>query len=207
MENTSIWPIVCLVVAAVLALATFTYLVVPHSESVPANFADTVALKVVDKLPTPAPAAPATVVAYNDTALQNKVDKLSNEVLKADFKEEKAKELVISELVSRDFRSELRALLNDELEASNSSSTIENYKDIKSIQILDSDYTVTGDSATADLKLKVTYAADGDTDSSDFEKAQVKVSLEVEELNTEDEYVDAEVVAYDVDDFEFVKFY
>lgn len=197
MSKSSVWPTVAVALAGVLVGGTGGYLVAPQNDVVVPTV-DQVANAVVAKLPN------ATAVpAYNDTQLRHDVKRLSDEVLKDDLKEAKAAELVSDELASRDFKRALQEFLNDELD----DSQIENYKDIKSIVVTDSDYTVSGDTATVELTLKVRYFLDEDSDDEDKEAAKVKVTLTVSDLDEDEEYVDAEVDNYSENDFDLVKFY
>jgi hypothetical protein len=200
-NNSSVWPtVVTVLVVALLAFNTWAVFNVT-SQDVVVPTADEIAAKVK--------VTSVTTDAYNDTALVAKVDKLSNEVLKDDLKEAKALELFNEELSSKDFKKELVSFLNAELNASGDSSTVEDYKDIESVVVTDGadDVVVSGDSATVTLTLKVKYLLDGDTDSEDVEAAKVKVELSVDDLDEDEEYVDAEVDSYGSSDFTLVKFY
>lgn len=196
MEKSSIWPVVVSFLAVILLIGnSFALYNLANQNDVVVPTADEIAAKV--KVP----------VAYNDTALQNKVDKIGNEVLSEDLKEAKAEELVSDELASRDFKRELVDVLNDALSDSNSTSEIEDYKDIVSIVVKDKDVVVSGDSASVELELKVGYFLDGDTDSEDKEYARVTVEFSVSELDEDEAYEDAEVDDYTSSDFTFEKFY
>ena len=200
MANASTWPVVtAVIIASLISAASTGFLVSDNDVVVPT--ADEIAAKVN---------VPASVnVQYNDTDVKNQLTKLSDEVLKDDLKEVKALDLVNEELNSKDFKRALVSFLNNELNLSNSTSTIEDYKDIESIVVTDGtdDVIVSGDSANAELSLKVKYFLDGDTDSDDLESAKVKVELSVDDLDEDEEYEDAEVDSYDSSNFELVKFY
>lgn len=147
------------------------------------------------------------VTVYNDTVLVSKIEKLTNKVLIEDLKEEKAKDIVSSELVSKDFKKTLVKFLNTELNNSNSTSTVEDYKDIYSISVKDESYKVTGNDATVKLELKIGYFLDGDSDKEDLEYAKVNVTLSVSGLDEDEDYFDSNLEDYDKNDFSLIKFY
>lgn len=168
---------------------------------------DAVASSVANiKIDIPAPvvqapqvpaASPVTPAANID---DSKVQEMYDVITEEKQQEKKALELALEEIDSRDFQKSLVLLLNDNDE------NVENYKDIKSVVVQDSDVDVNGDSADVELELKVTYYNDGDTDSEDAEKAKVKVTLSVEDLVFDDNFVDAEA-NYDDEDLTLVKLY
>lgn len=194
MNNESVWPTVLGILVALLLVVNIGVVYSASQKDLVVPTADEIAAKVV---------VPA---AYNDTALVNKVDALSNEV-STDDEETVALNLVLDELKTKDFKRELRSFLNAELNASGSTSTVEDYKDVVSVVVKDSDVVVSGTDASVELELKVGYFLDGDDDESDKEYAKVTVELSVSDLDSDDKYVDAETDSYSTSDFHLVKFF
>lgn len=152
---------------------------------------------VIQNLPEAQPAVgptfeiPAAELSDEDRAYLQDVSDLDEELL--------AEELALDELDSRDFKKELRSLLNDE------GSNIESYKDITSFSVKDTDVDVHGDEAEVEFELRVYFFEDGDDDEDAIQSARVRVTLMIEDV---DESEDAEVADYDwKQDFEFIKFY
>ncbi len=94
----------------------------------------------------------------------------------------KALELASNELDSRDLKKAIyNALLDEEVD-------IESYKDITRIKVVDED--VDGDEVSYDLK--VYYMIDGDEDETESARLN-EFTIEVDHLDFDDEYEDAEV--------------
>lgn len=146
----------------------------------------------------------SVVVPTVDANLSAKVDSIASEVLKTDTKENKAIALATDELNSRDSKKDIVSLLNDELNASGSSSTVESYKDIVSLTVKDTESDVSGNDADVDFEVKVCYFLDGDDDLDDKECAKISVAYTVEDLDEDENYVDAESSSGSLS---FVKFY
>lgn len=95
--------------------------------------------------------------------------------------EAKALELASNEINSRDLKKAIYNALVDE------GADIENYKDITKIKVVDED--VDGDEVEYDLK--VYYFIDGDEDETESARLN-EFTIEVDNLDFDDEYEDAE---------------
>ena len=106
-----------------------------------------------------------------------------------DEKEVIAEDLATDELDDRD----VRDLIVDELNECDDTDV--ERKDITSIDVKDSDVRTRGDHATVVLELKVYFDNYGD----EAESARVDLEFDVEDLDRDDDYEDAEVVDFSVD--------
>lgn len=187
MNEKSVWPAVLGVCAVVLLLVnTVAIFNIGGTKDVVVPTADEIAAKVKVNVPA------STNVVFNDTAINAKLDKITAEMFKDDAKEAKSIALVNDELDTKSFKQDVYALLVD------NNASIEDYKDIGSIVIKASDVSVSGDSASVEYTLKVSYDSYGDDES-----AKIKVTFDVIGLDS-DNFEDAEV---DGTSFEFIKFY
>jgi len=143
-----------------------------------------------------------------DATENSRLDSAVNEILKSDDEEKIAEDLAISYIDCKEFKKALMSYLNT-LSEDGTDLNIEDYKDISSIVIKDTDVRLRrhGDNANVEFELKITYFNDGDDDTEDAETVRVIVTLSIEELDEDEDYADAEVIEPEEDDFEFVKFY
>ncbi len=102
--------------------------------------------------------------------------------------ERKALEVALTETETRDFKRALRSALN------RAGADIEDYKDITSIEVKDSDADVDGEEAEVEFEIKVRYFNDGDNDEEDELRGKVIVTILVEDLDSDDNFEDAEAV-------------
>lgn len=114
----------------------------------------------------------------------SQLDYLYNQASEEDEFERLAKASVFDELDSRSFKKDLFDVLSNK-------TSIEDYKDITKIRVLDSEFTfnVNAETATATLEIKVYYFLDGDDEED--EEARYIVYFELEDL-IEDVEVDYE---------------
>ena len=140
---------------------------------------DDIADKVASKLDV------SVEFVVNDTLTQQ----IHEKVLEEDLTEDKAEELARDEMDTKDFLREVFDELEDE------GVDIESYKDITDLRVIDSETSVSGDSAEVTLEVKVYYFLDGDEEEE--EKARITATFDIEDLDPEEGYEDAEV-----DDFE-----
>ncbi len=119
----------------------------------------------------------------------------------SDYKDSLAEELATAELSDDDFKEMLMDAMNDDSEIN-----IEDEDDITDIAVSDIDVSGAGSSRDVEFTLKVRYFNDGDDDEEDLEKAKVKLTYEVTDLNRNDDYEDAEADE-EFTDFELVKIY
>jgi len=155
--------------------------------------------KSVKDLPEPeVPTAEEIAEAMGKTDNQ-KIGEIYDEVFKEDRTKAKAEELALSEIDSKDFKKDLAAFLESEIEE------IEDitYKDITEISVRDIDTVLEDEEAQVALEFKVYMNNYGDEDEK--EKARVEVTMNVEDLDPDEDFEDAEVE--DWSDFELVRFY
>jgi len=113
--------------------------------------------------------------------------------------EDKAIELALSELDSKDFKKALMAKLNsNDIENQN----VEEYRDISNIFVQDTDVDVNGEDATVSFEVKVYFYNDGDSDDDDLVKARFTVTYDVSDLDKDNDFEDAEA---DLDEVELIK--
>jgi hypothetical protein len=135
----------------------------------------------------------------NLTVDNSKIDEIYAEMFKDDAKEVIAENLVLDEIDSKDFLKAILGVLNDE---DYENGSIEDYKDIE-VYYSDVEKTnVTKDSATVEVTVKVRYFNDGDDE--DDEKAKLTAIFEVEDLDEDEDYEDAEAF---LEDLSIVKIY
>ncbi len=104
------------------------------------------------------------------------LDYLYNQAFEDDALDALAESAAIDEINSRSFKKDLFELLS-------LNTSIDDYKDIKNIRILDSDIDSYGNSASFDLK--VYYYLDGDDEET--EKARFTVDFDFDELELDEE--------------------
>jgi hypothetical protein len=138
--------------------------------------------------------------SVNQSAEADRLDQAVNSILSTDDEKLKVKEIADEYLTSKDFKKALAEFLNTE------SQNVESYKDISSIVIKDSDMTYrdSKDKATVDYELKVTYFNDGDDDEEDAVKARLSVTLNLDELEEDLDFEDANT---EESDFALIKVY
>ncbi len=129
----------------------------------------------------------------------DKISDIYDEIFEDDRIEAKAEELVLDEVDTKDFKEDLADYLEEEI------GVIEDidYKDITEIQVRDIDTVVDGETAEVTLEIKVYVNNYGDEDEE--ERARLEVTFEVDNLDPEDDFEDAEVD--DFGDFELIRFY
>lgn len=137
----------------------------------------------------------------DEEATNSRADLAFDTILREDDEEVRAYDLALEELNSRDGKREIVKALNAEGE------NVESYRDIESIVVKDSDVNVNRDDAEVDFEIKVYYFNDDDSDDDERVSAKLEVTVNVEELDEDDNYEDAEAVEIDAEDFNFVKFY
>lgn len=147
-----------------------------------------------------------------DTAVDSEVpvetpsDRLTDavdKILSRDDEEVIVENLSTEYLSEKDFKKDLMEYLNDN---SVENQSIENYRDITSIVVKDVevDYNDRYDNATVIFEVKVTYFNDGDDEEEDAEKARLEVVLNLEGLDEDDNFEDAET---EVGSFDLIKVY
>jgi len=211
------WTLVVLVVIGMVA--NFVYIggvnsrisniVIPTADVPPAIISDQDKADIVNAVLANLPASQTIVQTANGTTqiidtsaspgLEGKIDRLLSEL--DDDEESKALELALEELETKDFKRAVQDVLNENNES------VDSYKDIERIFVSDQDVEVSGEDAEVELEIKVYYFNDGDDDEEDLEKARLVVSFEVEDLDADDDFSDAELVGYNEDDFEVIKLY
>ena len=129
----------------------------------------------------------------------SKLDEVHNEIFEEDAVEEIALNLALDELDSRDFKEELAEFLEDEIVEVDGI----DYTDIESFSIRDSDVDVEGEDAEVYVEFKVYVSNYGDEDEE--ERARLSVYFEIEDLDEDESYEDAEVS--DWEDLELIRFY
>ena len=144
------------------------------------------------------PTAEEIVSAMGETD-NEKIAEIYNEIFKEDRIEEKAKDLVLLEIETKKFKKDLINFLEEEIEEIKDV----DYKDVKQISVRDIDVVVDGENAEVTTELKVTINNYGDEDET--EKARVEVTFNVEELDPDENFEDAEVE--DWSNFELTRFY
>lgn len=138
-----------------------------------------------------------------NNSANNRLNDAANEILSTPDEKTQVLDLATAYLEDRDFKKALVEYLNDnELE----NQSIESYKDIEVIIVKDSDlsYHDRDNSAQVDYSLKVTYFNDGDNDLEDAVKAKVDVTLNLENLDEDENFSDIE---FSESDFALVKVY
>ena len=166
----------------------------------------TIANEIAPLLVTPEPETVEDVPVEEEvgsTIEEEILDIVSEEDRQEDF----ARGLFEEEIEDKSFKQILQDIINAELAARNSSSEVESWRDIDVVKVTDLDIDVSGDDADIDAEIKVWFFLDGDDDDEDREKAKFEVSLEVIDLEVDDDFDDAEIDDYDEENFEFVKFY
>jgi len=128
-----------------------------------------------------------------------KIDEIYNEILEEDRIKQKAEELAIDELNTKDFKKDLADFLESEIEE------IEDidYKDIVEISVRDVDSVVSNDEAEVTIEFKAYVNNYGDEDEE--EKARVEVTFYVSDLDPDEDFEDAEVNNWS--DLELIRFY
>ena len=137
----------------------------------------------------------------NLTAKVDAIDAKLSELdeVKSISSEDKALELALSELDSKDFKKAIMAKLNsNDIE----NQSVEEYKDIKSILVSETDVDVSGDDATVEFEVKVYFFNDGDSEDEDKVKAKFSVSYDVSDLDEDEDFEDAEA---DLDELTLIK--
>lgn len=145
---------------------------------------ETIVNGVVAGMPVPQLSCPSVNVS------NNKVDAIYGELFEDEISEDKAEELALVEIQSRDVKKAIAEALV------NAGEDLESYRDIDKITVKDSDVELDGEEATVEIEVKVDYHIDGDKDET--ERARLTITIDVEELDSEEEYVDAEAELDDV---------
>lgn len=138
-----------------------------------------------------------------NNSVNNRLNDAANEILSTPDEKTQVLDIANAYLEDRDFKKALVEYLNDnELE----NQSIESYKDIEVIIVKDSDlsYHDRDNSAQVDYSLKVTYFNDEDNDLEDAVKAKVDVTLNLENLDEDENFSDVE---FSETDFALVKVY
>ena len=152
--------------------------------------ADAIAQAVIGAIVLPTPNASLT---------SDKLDEIYAEMFKDDTAEGIAESLAIGELESKDFKKYLIEELMDSVPELQDM----DYKDINEIVVRNTDVTLDEEDALVTIEFKVYVSNYGDEDEE--EKARVSVDFEIEALDGENSYEDAEVAGFD--GFELIKFY
>ncbi len=138
-------------------------------------------------------------------SINERLDAAANEILRDQDEEDLAEKLAIEyiSLDNEDFVKELVDALNE------AGADIDDEDDVSKIAIRkDVNVDVDGDEATVEFEqIKVWYYNDGDSDEEDLVRAKVSLVLNVEDLDEDDNYEDAEVVDVDEEDFEVSESY
>ena len=129
----------------------------------------------------------------------DKLDEIHRELFKEDSAENIAEELVMDEMDTRDFKRDLIDFLMDEVPLLEDM----DYKDVESYDIRDVDVDLDGEEAIVEVEFKVYVSNYGDDDEE--EVARLFVIFEVEDLDEDKDYEDAEVNDYS--EFELLRFY
>ncbi len=167
----------------------------------PVIFPETIALDASSTALLQSVAENAKPSDTDEEVVNSRADLAFDTILREDDEEVRAYDLSLEELNSRDGKREIVRVLNAEGE------NVESYRDIESIVVKDFDVDVNRDDAEVDFELKVYYFNDDDSDDDERVAAKLEVTVEVEELDEDDNYEDAEAVEIDAEDFNFVKFY
>lgn len=120
---------------------------------------------------------------------KEKLDYIYNELSLDDRKEALSEELVLSEIATKDFKEAVFDLLSSE--------DIEDYKDIYKLRVKDVSVDLDDQEAEVEVELKVYYYLDGDTEETG--KALLTAYFEVEDLDEDESFIDAEVEDYTLD--------
>jgi len=158
---------------------------------------------VVAQIPEPVVNTPIVYEDENGEPVQTNDGSytLNKGEYEAEQTEAKAEELALEELSTKDFKKELVNFF--ELHEVD----VESYRDIEEVVVKDTNVDVDNEDATVEFELKISYFEDGDDDEEDLVKAKILVTFEIEDLNFDEEFEDAEVVEYCGNSFELIKFY
>jgi len=159
------------------------------------------------EFPTAAEIAAAVILPEIPVTDNDKIDEIYDDIFERDNIASYARDLVLDEADTRDFRKALVKILNDKL---GEDFEIDSYRDITRVVIksidLDDDVTkVDSETYDVDFDVRVYYFVDEDEDETG--KALVGGFITVEDLDVDEDFEDAEVVDYDKSNFNFEKFY
>lgn len=177
------------IIAILLSLVAIGGLIYSSQDKVVVPSAEEIASKINISVPS---VDNSTLVEV--LALKEKVNSMSEFEDEADeiLQNDTAKALVLSEIQTRDFKKEVKALLNDNPIMNMS---VEDYKDLDIYFTKIESVDLGSDPAEVEVTIKVSAFNDGDEDDS--EKARVKVVFIVEDLDV-DEIEESEVSEYDL---------
>lgn len=190
-KDKSVWP-AALLVSALLIVGLFwtsSYLagVVKDNAKTPVNVDLTSFTTALNGVKTSVDTLKSTSVGTSTSNASNVV--ITKEDFEKQSTENKALELALESINSRDFRKSVFELLVD------NNVTVENYKDITAVKILDKDV----DNDEVEFDIKVYYFVDGDEDET--QKARIEeFTVTVDDLEFDDNFEDAEVDESYMDD-------
>lgn len=149
------------------------------------------------------------IEGINLSGIETRLDSLELEILEIsdeDVSEEtEAERLVWIEVNTRDFKRDVVKALNFYYNVSDEGLEVESYRHITDIVIKDTDFEMTGDEeANVTVDIKVYYYVDGDKDENERARFEEFVMF-IEELDEDENFVDAEVVG--CDELEVAKVY
>ncbi len=131
-----------------------------------------------------------------------KINAIYDEIFKDDNIKDIAEQLALDELETKSFKKDLvNFLLSNNI--TNVTLKDIDYKDIEKIDVRDIDINVNGKDATVTVEFKVYVLNFGDEDEE--EKIRINVVFDIENLDEDDDYEDAEVDGNAT--FELIKFY
>jgi hypothetical protein len=185
------------IIVAVLAVGAVGFMMLNQPEVPSAS--EIAALVVV-------PSSTETVVVKElDNATVEKINELYDEEFEDEIEDkamnDTAKDLVMKEMNTKDFKKAIMALLNDNSIANQS---VEEYQDIMEIYSISfEEITLGEDDAEVVVEFKVKFVNDGDAED-ESEKAKLTAIFLVDELVFDDAFEDAEA---ELDSIEMVKVY
>lgn len=213
-NNGLLWAILALAVVSILVSSIMVFgnkeVTVPPipapeiTDQDKADIASAAAQLVVANIPAPAPTPQPIITDASDGS-----EPLDNDKIDALYKDSKiddelkAEEIAMAELNSKDFKKQLKDVLNAEiLLLSNDNHDqyglqIDSYKDIEDVYNVNTEEVkVWHGKGYVEIEFKVSYILDDDED--EVAKARLTIKYTIEDLDEDEEFVDAEIT----EDFE-----
>ena len=190
-QNTNVWPAIVTVAAILLILNSLViFYAVPNEVAVNVDFSE----------------VNENLVALNDKVVGLQVTENETEVLpiivltkseqEDEAIEDKAMELALESVDSRDFKKAVFDLLVTE------NRNIESYKDITEVKIVESEV----DENEVVFDVKIYYYLDGDEDETERARFN-EFTIEVDDLDFDDDFEDAEVIEDYLDNLTVLRIY